>query len=103
MSIGKNCSGNPVITNNDIYQCIFCHQGIMFSVPSTVVDVVSMKRLWLHEMLRVYYDRLVDESDRLWFFDNLRLVCKEYLDEDINKMFIHLSTEKNKTVKIMIN
>lgn len=77
----------------------FLFQGILFSVPSTVIDVVSMKRLWLHEMLRVYYDRLVDESDRLWFFDNLCRVCKEHLYEDINKMFIHLCTEKNKTVK----
>lgn len=71
----------------------------MFSVPSTVSDVVSMKRLWLHEILRVYYDRLVDDSDRSWFFDTLCFVCKEHLHEDINEMFVYLSTDDNKTVK----
>lgn len=71
----------------------------MFSVPDTITDVISMKRLWVHEILRVYYDRLVDESDRLWFFNNLRYVCKEFLDEDLNQMFIHLITTENKIVK----
>jgi dynein heavy chain, axonemal len=71
----------------------------MFSVPDTITDVISMKRLWVHEILRVYYDRLVDESDREWFFDNLRLVCKEFLDEDLNQMFIHLIMTEKKIVK----
>lgn len=74
-------------------------QGVMFSVPATVVDLTSMKRLWVHEILRIYYDRLVDESDRLWFFDTLRHVCKTLLEEDMNRMFVHLTTEENRTVK----
>ncbi|XP_026815944.1 dynein heavy chain 7, axonemal-like [Rhopalosiphum maidis] len=73
-------------------------QGIMFSVPDTITDVISIKRLWVHEILRVYYDRLVDESDREWFFDNLRLVCKEFLEEDLNQMFIHLIMTEKKIV-----
>jgi len=71
----------------------------MFSVPETISDVISMKRLWVHEILRVYYDRLVDESDRAWFFNNLLDVCKEFLDEDLNQMFIHLITAEKKIVK----
>lgn len=72
----------------------------MLSVPTTVLNVTSMKRLWVHEILRVYYDRLVDESDRLWFFNTLSFVCKESLDEDINQMFIHLTTKENNIVKV---
>lgn len=71
----------------------------MFSIPSTVTNLISMKRLWVHEILRVYYDRLVDDTDRLWFFNTLRLVCTEFLGEDINQMFIHLATKGKKTVK----
>jgi dynein heavy chain len=71
----------------------------MFSIPATVADVISMKRLWTHEILRVYYDRLVDEADRSWFFDTLRFVCKEFLKEDLDKMFAHLTTKENKKVK----
>lgn len=72
----------------------------MLSVPATVENVTSMKRLWVHEILRVYYDRLVDETDRLWFFNTLSFVCKESLDEDINKMFLHLTSKENKIVKV---
>jgi len=71
----------------------------MFSAPANFTDVISMKRLRVHEILRVYYDRLVDESDRSWFFDTLCIICKEFLDEDINQMFINLTTEENKRVK----
>lgn len=62
----------------------------MFSVPETIEDAISMKRLWVHEILRVYYDRLVDDLDRSWFFDNLYSICKEFLGENMNDLFAHL-------------
>jgi len=73
----------------------------MFSVPETIEDAIAMKRLWIHEILRVYYDRLVDDSDRLWFFDNLHLICKEFLNENMNDIFVHLTNGKNKTVNLI--
>lgn len=60
-----------------------------------------MKRLWVHEILRIYYDRLVDELDRSWFFKTLQHVCETLLEEDMNQMFIHLTTEENRTVKLI--
>lgn len=61
--------------------------------------MISMKRLWVHEILRIYHDRLVDDSDRSWFIDTLRSVCKESLNENMDKMFIHLTSKENRTVK----
>ncbi|XP_050432703.1 dynein axonemal heavy chain 7-like isoform X2 [Adelges cooleyi] len=70
-------------------------QGVMFSVPETIEDAVAMKRLWVHEILRVYYDRLVENSDRSIFFGNLHSVCKEFLNENMNEMFSHLANAEN--------
>jgi len=75
-------------------------KGVMFSVPETIEDAIAMKRLWVHEILRVYYDRLVDDSDCSWFFENLYLVCKEFLNENMNDMFVHLTNGKSGTVNL---
>lgn len=73
----------------------------MFSVPETIEDAIAMKRLWIHEILRVYYDRLVDDPDRSWFFDNLNTICKDFLKENMNDIFVHLTNGNSGTVNII--
>lgn len=46
-------------------------QGL-FSVPPEVIEtkkekLTSLKRLWLHEVMRVFSDRLIDEDDKALF------------------------------------
>ncbi|KAG2482389.1 hypothetical protein HYH03_018685 [Edaphochlamys debaryana] len=47
-------------------------------------------RLWAHEILRVFYDRLVDDKDRSWFLAYLRGVMKDKLGAEFDKLFAHL-------------
>ncbi|KAL1123751.1 hypothetical protein AAG570_001524 [Ranatra chinensis] len=58
---------------------------------------LSLKRLWVHEVLRVYYDRLVDDGDRSWLFDTLHTVCHDSLGENMDQMFAHLCDKPGET------
>ena len=39
----------------------------------------SLIRLWCHECLRIFHDRLIDDQDRLWFLKYLRKMVEERL------------------------
>jgi dynein heavy chain len=40
-------------------------QGVA-KAGGSVADTTHCARLWSHEVLRVFYDRLVDDTDRAW-------------------------------------
>ena len=61
-------------------------QGVLLSVPETMEDLRSMKKLWVHEILRVFYDRLVDGEDRKWLLDRISTSCTKHLNEDFNQL-----------------
>lgn len=46
-------------------------QGVQLSNGETLSVARDLHRLWIHEVLRVYGDRLVDDADRLWICDTL--------------------------------
>ena len=39
----------------------------------------KMYRLWVHELYRVFYDRLVDSTDRQEFFNFIKVKFVKYL------------------------
>ncbi|KXZ48211.1 DHC-9 protein [Gonium pectorale] len=60
-------------------------QGITKAAGS-VEDGISMTRLWTHEVLRVFYDRLVDDTDRLWMGQTLTGLVERHFKEKISKV-----------------
>ena len=42
-------------------------QGILMIRPGACSDAVTMIRLWAHECMRVFHDRLIDDVDQRYF------------------------------------
>jgi len=51
-----------------------------------IKDKESYIRLWSHECLRVFHDRLIDDSDRSWFKDLIAKTVKDSFGSDYNKI-----------------
>ena len=47
-------------------------------------------RLWTHEALRVFGDRLTDDTDRQWMCDHCAQMCKEVFKCDFQSEFEHI-------------
>ncbi len=61
-------------------------QGTLQGSPDFTKDKEGMVRLWSHECMRVFYDRLIDQPDRLWFKKLIVDVVKEKFALDFNKI-----------------
>lgn len=73
-------------------------QGVTLSTPSTIPDPNALKRLWLHEIYRVFSDRLIDDDDRTWLFECCRNTVNDVLQISFDELFEHLDSEKTGTV-----
>jgi dynein heavy chain len=53
-------------------------QGVLSANPKSTNEPADLIRLWVHENLRVFRDRLVNEDDRSWFDGQLRILIPKY-------------------------
>lgn len=60
------------------------------NLVSPAPAVSAYKRLWVHETLRVFYDRLVDSQDKAWLLGQLQEVASAHLGEGLNTLMSHL-------------
>lgn len=56
-------------------------QGCALLRKESVDNKKTFVRIWVHEILRVFYDRLVDEDDRNWFFETLKKSTKDCMKD----------------------
>ena len=65
-------------------------QGILMVTPSDCPDKAVMTRLWVHENMRVFHDRLINKEDKLYFmkmlYDMVR--ARFELSVDFDELFV---------------
>jgi len=45
------------------------------------------------QVMRVFYDRLVDEEEQVWFLDTLKQATSRYFRTNFDTLFAHLASE----------
>eukprot|EP00116_Pleurobrachia_bachei_P012366 sb/3472628/ len=65
-------------------------QGMLLLKGPSADSPAKMYRLWVHEVYRVFYDRLVDAEDRKQFFTFVKSVVTDRFKQNFGKLFSHL-------------
>ena len=65
-------------------------QGILLAPLAAVPSPAAFSRLWLHEAMRVFCDRLNDEADVALLLEQCRVLMKGHFKEDVDKVCAHL-------------
>ncbi|XP_069874841.1 dynein axonemal heavy chain 12 isoform X3 [Dipodomys merriami] len=67
--------------------------GCLLIQRDAVESKHTMIRLFVHEVLRVFYDRLINDTDRNWLFKLIKTVIKDNFKESFDGVFSHLRKE----------
>ncbi|KAL6119092.1 dnah12 [Pungitius sinensis] len=65
-------------------------QGCLLLKRDSLENKRTMVRLFVHEVFRVFYDRLVDDKDRTWLYKLMDGILKNHFKESFNQVFDHL-------------
>ena len=105
----NNCCKHPQrITRNgfgkkELIEVVYdlYYKGVLLSAPETITEVDGMKRLWIHECIRVFLDRLVEMEERIWFLGQLRDACAEHLHVPFHILLSSLDENGDGDVSIL--
>jgi len=74
--------------------------GGVLLVPATrMKDPDKLIRLWIHEVYRVFHDRLIDDTDRETLFKMVRYTCYDKLRQPVEKVLANLLKPGEKAIK----
>lgn len=74
-------------------------QGVQ-SASTTVDDPGELMRLWTHETLRVFHDRLIDDEDRRWVVDCIKLMIENHFGDKFEKVMGRFDTDGDSNVSL---
>ncbi|XP_046897139.1 dynein axonemal heavy chain 12 [Hypomesus transpacificus] len=69
-------------------------QGCLLLKKESLENKRTMIRLFVHEVFRVFYDRLVDNKDRAWLYKLMNDIVREHFKENFELVFEHLKQDK---------
>lgn len=74
-------------------------QGLLLAHQDKFQEPSKFIRLWVHEVYRVFYDRLVDADDRQWFFNDLQSCTMKHFNVKFDELFAELDANKDNKVE----
>ncbi|KAG7492071.1 hypothetical protein MATL_G00010690 [Megalops atlanticus] len=66
-------------------------RGVLLSPPTHLQEGDKLIRLWIHEVYRVFYDRLIDNNDRETFFNIVKERTSDFFKQSTDKLLNHLT------------
>ena len=69
----------------------------MTVATSSVKDSGQLMRLWVHEVLRVFYDRLISDEDRSWMLKAIEEIAERQMKEKFSRI---VAKPENRDAKI---
>ncbi|XP_034748215.1 dynein heavy chain 3, axonemal isoform X1 [Etheostoma cragini] len=70
-------------------------RGVLLAPHTHMQDGNKLIRLWIHEVYRVFYDRLIDNEDRETFFGIVKERTSNFFKLNVEKLLSHLSPDGN--------
>nr|CAD7446891.1 unnamed protein product [Timema bartmani] len=74
-------------------------QGCSLVKRDSVDNKKVFIKLWVHEVLRVFYDRLIDSSDRHWLYEKLRGCVQDHFKDNFDSSLDTLPMENGKVTE----
>ncbi|KAM8960487.1 dynein axonemal heavy chain 3 [Pelodytes ibericus] len=66
-------------------------RGVLLCPHTHLQDTDKLIRLWIHEVYRVFYDRLTDPDDRHVFFNMVKETTSNVFKQSVDKVLSHLA------------
>lgn len=69
-------------------------QGCLLLKKESLESKHTLIHLFVHEVFRVFYDRLVNAEDQAWLYRLMNTIVKEHFKENFDTVFEHLKSDK---------
>nr|XP_014349786.1 PREDICTED: dynein heavy chain 3, axonemal [Latimeria chalumnae] len=66
-------------------------RGVLLCPYTHLKEADKLIRLWIHEVYRVFYDRLTENEDRQVFFSIIKETTSNYFKQTVDKVLSHLT------------